>query len=76
MSFLHLLGLVAGGWMSAKAALHCADHIARGSRDPFHTAKITGARFYCEHVLVQAAGHAAIACGDGSSTMALAELDF
>ena len=76
VSFLHLLGLVAGGWMSAKAALHCADHIARGSRDPFHAAKITGARFYCEHVLVQAAGHAAIACGDGSSTMALAELDF
>jgi len=76
VSFLHLVGLVSGGWMCAQAALLAAEHVARGSADPFHSAKISSASFYCAHVLVQAAGHAHIVRGDGASTMAIADQDF
>ena len=76
VSFLHLVGLVSGGWMCAQAALLAAEHVARGSTDPFHSAKISSASFYCAHVLVQAAGHAHIVQGDGASTMAIADQDF
>lgn len=76
VSFLHLAGIVAGGWMSARSALLGADHVARGSQDPFHAAKIASARFYCDHVLVHAASHASIVHGDGASAMAIADQDF
>lgn len=76
VSFLHLVGIVAGGWMSARSALLGAEHVARGSQDPFHAAKIASGRFYCDHVLVQAAAHARIVQGDGASAMAIADHDF
>lgn len=76
VSFLHLLGLVSGGWMSAQAALLAAGHVARGSTDPFYRAKIISAVFYGEHVLAHAAGHAHIAQDDGAHVMALAAHDF
>lgn len=76
VSLMHLLGLVAGGWRSAQAALIDAGRVPRGSSDSFHNAKIANASFYCEHVLVQATSHARIVCGDGASTIAIAALDF
>jgi 3-(methylthio)propanoyl-CoA dehydrogenase len=53
--FLRLLGIVAGGWQMARAAL--AAERALGSGDKaFLEAKLATARFYAEHVLVQAPG--------------------
>jgi hypothetical protein len=63
VSFLHLVGLVNGGWMLAQAALIAADYVARGSTDSFYRAKIISARFSCDHVLVQVADHAQIVQG-------------
>jgi hypothetical protein len=55
--FLELLGIVAGGWQMARAALASHGHVAHGTGDTaFHTAKVTTARFYADHVLACAAG--------------------
>ncbi len=52
--YLRLAGTVAGGWMMAKAALACA-----GKDDHFHADKRVTARFYADHMLVQAPALAA-----------------
>jgi len=50
--FLKLMGIVAGGWQMARAALASEKLMAD---DPaFYEAKIKTARFYADHVLVQA----------------------
>ena len=69
VSFLHLTGIVCGGWMSARAAIVAAQRLAAGSDDPFYGAKIVTARFYADHVLVQANMHRRIACSDGASAL-------
>src|SRR5437762_526046 len=51
--FLELVGIVAGGWQMARAALAAEKNLASGDR-AFLEAKITTARFYADHVLVQA----------------------
>jgi alkylation response protein AidB-like acyl-CoA dehydrogenase len=56
--YLRMFGLVAGGWLMARAALTVM-HDADGSKegDPaFRTAKLTHARFFAEQYLPQAAG--------------------
>ncbi len=50
--FLRLMGIVAGGWQMARAAL-AAEKKDSGDRE-FLAAKIATARFYADHVLVQA----------------------
>src|SRR5205085_5722420 len=50
--FLKLMGIVAGGWQMARAALAAENKLASGDRD-FLGAKIATARFYGDHVLVQ-----------------------
>ncbi len=61
---LHLFGIVAGGWQSARAAVIAAQYLAAGdNKEPgFYRAKIATARFYADHILSQAAGlaHAAM----------------
>jgi len=54
--FLKLMGIVSGGWQLARAALICERRlIERESTDrSFYEAKIATARFYADHVLVQA----------------------
>jgi acyl-CoA dehydrogenase len=56
--FLELLGVVAGGWQMARAAL--AAHRALAARPEldagFLRAKLVTARFYADHVLVRAGG--------------------
>jgi len=52
--YLKLAGTVAGGWMMAKAALASA-----GKDDHFHVDKRVTARFYADHMLVQAPALAA-----------------
>jgi alkylation response protein AidB-like acyl-CoA dehydrogenase len=51
--FLKLMGIVAGGWQMARAALAAEKKLGAGDK-PFYAAKIATARFYVDHVLVQA----------------------
>src|SRR3954452_4053958 len=53
--FLKLMGIVAGGWQMARAALAAEKQMKQGDRK-FLEAKIVTARFYAEQVLVQAPG--------------------
>jgi acyl-CoA dehydrogenase len=55
--FLELLGVVAGGWQMARAALAAHRHLAAGRGEAgFLRAKLATARFYADHVLVRAGG--------------------
>ena len=57
MPFLKLLGIVAGGWQMARAALVARGKLEAGEGDAgFYKAKIVTARFYADHVLAQAGG--------------------
>jgi alkylation response protein AidB-like acyl-CoA dehydrogenase len=75
--YLKLFGTVGGGWMMARAA-----QIAlRKGREPgadksFYDAKLTTARFYCEHILPQAAAFRQTVIGGADSVLALAEAQF
>jgi alkylation response protein AidB-like acyl-CoA dehydrogenase len=51
--FLKLMGVVAGGWQMARAALAAEKNLASGDR-AFLQAKLATARFYADQVLVQA----------------------
>jgi len=51
--FLKLVGVVAGGWQMARAALAAEKGLAGGDR-AFCEAKLATARFYADQVLVQA----------------------
>jgi alkylation response protein AidB-like acyl-CoA dehydrogenase len=71
--FLKLMGIVAGGWMMARAALAAQARIAAGDGDSFYAAKIATARFYAEHILAQAPGLAQVVIHGGASALALPE---
>ncbi len=73
VSFLHLAGIVSGGWMSARAAGIAARRLAAGSDDAFYRSKMVTARFYADHVLVQANMHRRIACCDDASALGIAD---
>jgi alkylation response protein AidB-like acyl-CoA dehydrogenase len=73
--FLKLMGIVAGGWQMARAALASERQLASGDRG-FLEAKIASARFYGEHVLVQAPGLRDTVVGGAGAVMALAEDQF
>ncbi|MDA1117790.1 MAG: acyl-CoA dehydrogenase [Proteobacteria bacterium] len=53
--FLKLMGIVAGGWQMARAALAAEKNLGAGDQ-AFCEAKIATARFYADQVLVQAPG--------------------
>jgi hypothetical protein len=75
--FLKLMGIVAGGWQMARAALVCEERIAAKQGDQaFYSAKLVTARFYGDHVLVQAPALGATVVGGSSAVMALAEDQF
>ncbi len=71
--FLKLLGIVAGGWQMARAALVAQDHLDRGDSDPFYSAKVTTAAFYADHVLAAADGIASSIVDGAESVLALPE---
>lgn len=75
--FLRLFGLVAGGWMMARAALAAQQHIDAGKTFEgdagFYPAKITAARFYADHVLSTAMGLARTVVNGGQSALDLGE---
>lgn len=53
--FLKLMGVVAGGWQMARAALAAENNLGSGDK-AFFEAKLATARFYADQVLVQAPG--------------------
>ncbi|HEX6158120.1 MAG TPA: acyl-CoA dehydrogenase [Burkholderiales bacterium] len=71
--FLKLMGIVAGGWQMARAALAAA----KGTGDDsFDQAKIATVRFYADHVLVQAPALRNTVVNGAAGVMALTEDQF
>ena len=70
--FLKLMGIVAGGWQMARAAL-AAEHGQGSSDKAFLQAKLATARFYADHVLVQAPGLRDTVVKGASAVMAVPE---
>jgi alkylation response protein AidB-like acyl-CoA dehydrogenase len=75
--YLKLFGMVGGGWMMARAAevaqRKCAEP---GADTTFYDAKIVTARFYCEHILPQAAACKRTVVNGAGSVLALEESQF
>jgi alkylation response protein AidB-like acyl-CoA dehydrogenase len=75
--FLKLMGVVAGGWQLARAALVAEKKLAEKVGDAaFYGAKISTARFFGDHVLSQAPGLAVAVASGAASIMALSEDQF
>ena len=75
--FLKLMGITAGGWQMARAALAAEKKLAAKDGDQsFYAAKIATARFFGDHVLSQASGLAATVTSGASTVMALSEDQF
>jgi acyl-CoA dehydrogenase len=74
--FLRLMGIVSGGWQSARGALAAKKRLVEGSNDGFHRAKIATARFYADHVLAQAPALLHTIMRGSAGTLALAEDQF
>ncbi len=75
--FLRLVGIVAGGWQMARAALIAEQRLASGEGDKaFYEAKILTARFYADQLLVQAPGLAATVMSGAAGAMTLDESQF
>jgi acyl-CoA dehydrogenase len=74
---LKLLGIVAGGWQMARAALAAHQHLTAGEGDAaFLTAKIATARFFADHHLSQAPALCTAITRGGAATLALQEMQF
>ena len=75
--FLKLMGIVAGGWQMARAATLCQKRLSsKGGDRSFHEAKLATARFYGDHVLVQAPALRDTVVNGGAGVMALSEEQF
>jgi alkylation response protein AidB-like acyl-CoA dehydrogenase len=73
--FLKLMGIVAGGWQMARAALIAEKQLQTGDKD-FLQAKIVTARFYGDHVLVQAPALRNTVVNGAAGVLALSEEQF
>jgi len=73
--FLKLMGIVAGGWQMARAALAAERNLNSGDK-AFHEAKIATARFFGDHVLVQAGSLRDTVIKGGAGVMALTDDQF
>jgi alkylation response protein AidB-like acyl-CoA dehydrogenase len=75
--FLTLMGIVAGGWQMARAALVSEKRLTDRDADAsFHAAKIATARFYADHILVRAPGLRNTVVNGATGVMALSEEQF
>ena len=70
--FLQLMGIVAGGWQMARAALAAEKNLGAGDK-AFYAAKIATARFYADQVLVQAPSLRDTVVKGASAVMAVPE---
>jgi 3-(methylsulfanyl)propanoyl-CoA dehydrogenase len=73
--FLKLMGIVAGGWQMGRAAIAAERKLPSGDRS-FLEAKIATARFYADHVLVQAPALRNTVVNGAAGVMALSEDQF
>jgi len=72
--FLKLLGIVAGGWQMARAALVAKKKLAEHSGEVgFYTAKLVTARFYADHIMAQAPGLAYVVVNGAAGALELPE---
>lgn len=71
--FLKLLGIVAGGWQMARAALVAKRRVVDRGDDGFYRAKLVTARFYADHVLSQASGLAYAVVNGAAGALELPE---
>jgi hypothetical protein len=76
--FLRLMGIVAGGWQMARASLAAQRLLSsgKGADKAFLEAKIATAKFYGDHLLVQAPGLRDTVVKGGDGVMALSEEQF
>ncbi len=74
--FLHLMGIVAGGWQMGRAAVIAREKIAAGDADPFWQAKLVTTRFYADHFLTQAAGLAETVIAGAEGALAMSDEAF
>jgi len=74
--FLHLLGIVAGGWQMGRAAVIARANIAAGNADPFWPAKLATSRFFADHFLTQAPGLAESIVAGATGALAMADDSF
>jgi alkylation response protein AidB-like acyl-CoA dehydrogenase len=75
--YLKLFGTVGGGWMMARAMLAAQRKKGEpGADTAFYDAKLTTARFYCEHILPQAAAFKQTVISGADSVLALTEAQF
>ena len=74
--FLHLFGIVAGGWQMGRAASIARERLGSGDLDPFWTAKLATARFFADHFLTQAPGLAESVVGGATGALEMAEDSF
>jgi 3-(methylthio)propanoyl-CoA dehydrogenase len=75
--FLKLMGITAGGWQMARAAVVAQKRINEGGPDTsFYQAKITTARFFADHFLSQVPGLRDQVVQGAASVMGLAEEQF
>jgi alkylation response protein AidB-like acyl-CoA dehydrogenase len=85
--FLQLMGIVCGGWQMGRAALVAVEKVGAGGTatagsaaslgtPPFYAAKLKTARFYADHVLVEAPGLAREIVAGGASVLALEDDQF
>ncbi len=74
--FLELMGITAGGWQMARAALIAEKKLKEGSDKAFLEAKIKTARFFGDHVLSQAPGLSATVTSGAAAVMALSDEQF
>jgi alkylation response protein AidB-like acyl-CoA dehydrogenase len=75
--FLKLMGIVAGGWQMARAALIAEARLSKKEGDQgFYAAKLATARFYADQMLTQAPGLAVTVVSGAASVMALPEDQF
>ena len=75
--YLRLAGIVLGGGLMARSAMIAQARLAAGSGDAeFYQTKIKTARFYCDHILSQAAALTHAITNGARSTLALSEAQF
>lgn len=70
--FLMMLGLVAGGWQMARAALIANEKLTSGAVDKsFYKAKILSACFFAEQSMARVLGHAQTIKAGGATMMSM-----
>jgi alkylation response protein AidB-like acyl-CoA dehydrogenase len=75
--YLKLFGITGGGWMMARAAAVAQRKRGEPGADTgFYDAKLATTRFYCEHILPQAASFRQTVLTGADSVLALTESQF